>query len=135
MAVKKNNQKMLVKKLKKQVKKLQSRETKARNKLRTVLKKLRKQGTSFKRKLTIKARELQAQLADAQASAYAKLAVDLERQLIKSIRSKGKALAVVVAKLEKKHLSKLKNKNIKSKTSYKRKKSTKNVSRMKRRVY
>lgn len=127
MAVKKNNQKMLVKKLKKQVRELQSRETKARNKLRTVLKKLRKQGTAFKRKLTTKARAMESKMADVQTSAYAKIAADLERQLAKGIQAKSKALVKAVSKLEKMQLSKMKKSITKKVKTRKSKKSTKSA--------
>ena len=85
-------QKILLNKLKKKVKLLQRKEAKARNQMRTALKKVSKLSQSYKIKLARKMREMEHKLAKTQAACYAKVAVDLENQLVKGIKRKVKAL-------------------------------------------
>lgn len=106
MAVKKND-KTLLKKLKKQVKLLQSKERQAENKLKSALKKLRKLGRAYKTKLATKARQMKGKIAETQAATYAKAALHMERQLLKGIDAKSKALESAISKIEKKHAAKL----------------------------
>jgi hypothetical protein len=107
MAVKKNHQ-VILKKLKKQVRALQKKEEQATNKLRSALKKMRTLGHAYHTKLAAKARQMKGKIAEAQASTYAKAAVHLERQLLKGIDAKSKALESAITKIEKKHTAKLK---------------------------
>lgn len=106
MAAKKNH-KVLLKKLKKQVGVLQRKETQTRNKLRAALKKIRKLGHSYENRLATKMQAMKDKLADTQASTYAKVAMDIERQLKKSVEAKASMLKSMVDKLEKKFISKL----------------------------
>lgn len=101
-------QKALLKKLKKQVRVLQRKEEQARNKLSSALKKMRKLGRTYKSKLASKVRLIKGKIAEIQSTTYAKVASDLERQLLKGIEAKGKALRTAIMKLEKKHIAKLK---------------------------
>lgn len=106
MAVKKNH-KMMLKKLQKQVRLLQRKETIAKNRLRAALAKMRKLSRSYKSKLASKLRVMKSKIAKAQASTYADAAVHLERQLMKGIEAKGKVLASALNKIEKKYAAKL----------------------------
>lgn len=101
------NQKALLKKLKKQVRTLQRREAQSRNKLKTALKKIRKLGRSYKSKFVAKVRAMKGKISEAQASTYAKVAADVERQLKKGIEAKGKSIRSALAKFEKKYISKM----------------------------
>jgi len=128
MAVKKNYQIML-KNLKKQIRVLQRREEQAKNKLRSALKKMRKLGRAYQTKLTVKARQMKGKIAEAQAVTYAKVAVHLERQLLKGIDAKSKALESAITKIEKKHAIKLKKSlAAKSKKAGKAKKASRGAS-------
>lgn len=102
------NHKALLKKLKRQVRVLQYREEKTRKKLRIALIKLRQLGQRQKMKLATKMRIMQGKIAAVQASTYAKMAKDIERQMMRNIEAKGKALKTAIDKLEKKHVAKLK---------------------------
>ena len=106
MAVSKNHR-ALLKKLKKQVSMLQRKEKQTRDKLHSALKKMRKIGRVYKTKLANKMRMMKAKLAEGRALTYAKVAVDLERQLLKGIENKAKALAKAASKVEKQHAAKL----------------------------
>lgn len=106
MAVKKND-KLLLKRLKKQVRTLQRKEEQTRNKLRVALKKIRKLGRQYKSKLSSKMRAMKGKIAEVQSTTYIKVAADLERKLLKGIEAKSKALKLAIAKIEKKHLTKL----------------------------
>ena len=105
MAVKNHN--ALLKKLKKQVRDLQKKEEISRNKLRAALDKVRKLGRAYKRKLASKMHVMKSRIAKSHATAYAKIAADIERQMLKSIEAKSRAIALAVAKLEKKHVTRL----------------------------
>ncbi len=105
MAVK--NQKALIKKLKKQVRILKRKEEQSRNKLRAALKKAKKVGKTYKSKLARKMRMMKGKLAEAQAAGYAKVATDVERQMLKGIEAKAKVLKSAISKAEKKHIAKL----------------------------
>ena len=106
MAVKKN-QKTLLTKLKKQVRLLQRKEEQSRNKLKAALAKARKLGRNYKTKLKGKMRAMKGKIAEAQSSAYGKLAANLEREILKGIERKAKSLASVLSKIEKKQAAKL----------------------------
>lgn len=106
MAVKRN-QKALLKKLKKQVRLLQRKEEQGRNKLRTALKKMRKLGRSYKTKISKKLRTMKNKIVEAQAETYYKVATDIEREMLKGIDAKSKALKSSIHRLEKKHIAKL----------------------------
>ena len=106
MAVKKNH-KALLKQLKKQVRVLQKKEKQSRNQLRAALKKMRKLGRVYKSKLASKMRIMQSKIADAQASTYARVAADIERQMLKNIESKARSLRMAIDRVEKKHINKL----------------------------
>ena len=106
MAVKTNHM-ALLQKLKKQVRVLQHKEALAKNRLRKALKKIHKLGKSYKSRLASSVRAMKGRIADAQASTYARAAVDFERQLAKGIVSKGRAVKSALASIEKKHAAKL----------------------------
>lgn len=126
MAVKRVDRTIL-KKLKKQVRALQRKEQQARTKLKSALNKMRKLARGYQVKLAAKARQMKGKIAEAQATTYAKAALHMERQLIKGIDAKSKALESAITKLEKKHVAKLK-KNLakKGKKAGKTKKKTGN---------
>ncbi|RDI44815.1 hypothetical protein [Aquicella lusitana] len=105
MAVK--SDKVLLKKLKKQVRTLQRKEAQSRNKLRAALKKIRKLGRAHKTKLLRKARLMKAKIAETQAATYAKVAGEIENQLQKNIDAKSKSLQTALNKFEKKQIAKL----------------------------
>jgi hypothetical protein len=129
MAVRKDY-KTLVKKLTKQVRLLERKEEKARRQLGAAVKKIRKLGRTYKTKLASKLRTIKTKVAAAKTSAYEKVAANLERKMLKNIQAKGKALAAAIAKIEKKHVSKLtksvvkKGKTNKSKVKQRTKLST-----------
>ncbi len=85
-------QKVLLKKLKQQIKKLQDKEEQSREKMRAALKKVNKVGQTYKVRLARKMREMERKIAHSEAACYAKIAVDLENQLVKGIKNKVKAL-------------------------------------------
>lgn len=103
----KESEKALIKKLKKQVKNLQKKEEHNREKLKIALHKIKKLGRSYKFNLSSKMRTMKDKIAEAEASAYSKVAAELERQMIKNIEAKTKTLKVAINKLEKKKLAKL----------------------------
>lgn len=100
--------KILLKKLKKQVRLAQKKEEQSRNQFRSAVKKMRKLARTYKNKLANKVRLMQGKIAAVQSSTYAKVADDLERQLMKGIDAKRNAIAAALAKIEKKHVVKLK---------------------------
>ena len=100
------SQKALLKRLKKQIRVLQRKETQARNRLRTTLKKMRKLGKTYKSKLVSKMRVMKNKIAETRAVTYAKVAADIERHMLKTLEAKGKSLKNLITKLEKKHISK-----------------------------
>ena len=108
MVVKKNHL-GLVKKLTKQVKMLERKETKSRRQLSSAFKKIRKLGRTYKNKLSITLRTMKAKIAEAKTSTYIKVAADFECKMLKNIKAKAKAkaLALAIAKIEKKHSAKL----------------------------
>lgn len=99
--------KQLLKKLKKQVSVLQRREEQSKNKLKAALTKLRKLTRTYKTKLASNVRIMKVKIGQAQSSTYAKVANDIEKQLMKGIVAKGKKITSAIGKLEKKHISKL----------------------------
>lgn len=106
MAVK-NSQKALLKQLKKQVRLLARREEQAKNSLRVALQKIRKLGKTYKSKLAAKARTIKSKVASAQASTYAKAALDVERHIASGVEAKSRAIKSALAKVERKHAAKL----------------------------
>lgn len=106
MAVAKNH-KLLLKKLQKQINVLQRKEERSKNKLKAALKKLQKLTKTYKSKIASKIRIMKVKLGEARSSTYAKIAADIERQLMKEIAAKGKSISNALDKLEKKHSTKL----------------------------
>ena len=106
MAAKKND-KSLLKKLKKQVRVLGKKEERSRNQLKAAIKKMRTIAKQTRSKLMGKARFVKAKLAEIKGSTYAKVAVDLERQLLSGVEGKAKALAAALTRMEKKRIAKL----------------------------
>ncbi len=102
------NYRAMVKKLKKQVKKLQREKERNKNKLKATLKKARKLGRSYKSKLTGKVRQMKSKIAETQSTTYGKVAANIERQILKGVEAKAKALVSVMKGIEKKHAAKLK---------------------------
>jgi len=101
------NQTALLKKLKKQVRSLQRKEERSRNQLKAALKKAHKLGRVYKSKLASKIRVMKNKMAASHASAYAQVAADVQRQMLKSVETRSKALKASIQKLEKKYISKL----------------------------
>jgi AAA15 family ATPase/GTPase len=122
MAVKQNHTLML-QKLKKQVRELQKKEETAKKKLKIALAKIRKLSKSYKIKLDSKIRMVKGKMAEAEASSYAKTAIHLERQILKGIETKGKAIALALNKIEKKYAAKL-SKSISRKGKVKKSRKT-----------
>jgi hypothetical protein len=107
MAVKNKNSSLL-KKLTQQVRVLQKKEEQTRNKLRATLKKMHKLGNAYKAKLAKKMQVMQSKIVHAQSSTYIKMAANIERQMLKAVETKCRALAAAAAaKIEKKHAAKL----------------------------
>jgi hypothetical protein len=100
-------QKVMLQKLKKQVKLLQKKEEQSRDKLDAAIKKVKKLGKVYKTKLSKKVRSMQSKIAMAQAKVYIKVAADIERELLKGIEKKAKAVASAAARIEKLHAAKL----------------------------
>jgi hypothetical protein len=100
-------QKAMLQKLKNQVKKLQIKEEQSRNKLSVAIKKVKKLGRVYKTQLSKKVRSTQSKIALAQAKVYIKVAADIERELLKGIEKKAKAVADAAARIEKRHAAKL----------------------------
>lgn len=93
--------------LKKQVKRLQQKEERSRIKLNAALQEICKLGVAYRTKLKGKVRTMKKKISHAHHATYAKVAADLERQILKTIESKSKAIAVALAKIENKHVLKL----------------------------
>lgn len=85
-------QKVLLKNLRLQIKKLQDKEDASRAKMRAALNKINSIGRTYKVRLARKMREMERKLANTEAACYARIALDLENQLVKGIRSKVRAL-------------------------------------------
>lgn len=91
------NQKTLLKRLKKQVSALKRKEKIGRNKLRAALRKVAKLTRSHQSKLDRKAKQVKAKLAAAEAKVYAKLANAMKKrakQVKKAKKAVKKALDV-----------------------------------------
>lgn len=99
--------KLLLKKLKKQISDLQRKEEHGKNKLKAALKKLHKLSKTYKSKMASQIRIMKVKVDEARSSAYAKVAAEIERQLMKGIAAKGKSISNAIDKLEKKHITKL----------------------------
>ncbi|OGT38170.1 MAG: hypothetical protein A3F12_06775 [Gammaproteobacteria bacterium RIFCSPHIGHO2_12_FULL_38_14] len=106
MAVKKNQQ-ALIKKLKKQVRTLETKKNQSQNQRRAALKKIGKISRSFKAKLLQKSKQLKSKLAEVRALAYAKASTDFQSQLMKGVDGKARTLSALAARLEKKRIAKL----------------------------
>ena len=100
MAVK-TNQKVSIKRLKKQVRVLQKKEERSRHQLRAALKKIHKLAHSYKIKLANKLNEMKAKIAETEFASYAQAASDLQQQMLKSVNKKSKALKSVIGRFEK----------------------------------
>lgn len=85
-------QKLLLKKLKQQIKKLRNKEEQSRAKMRSALKEVNKIGHTYKVRLARKMREMERKIAHSEVACYAKLALDLENQLVKGIKQRVKVL-------------------------------------------
>jgi hypothetical protein len=133
MAGAKSHQHML-KHLKKQIRLLQRKEEQSRNQLRAAFKKMRQLSHSYKTKLATKVRVLKAKVAKAQASTYAKMAAEVERQLRKSMEAKGKAVAAAIAKIDKKHVVKLSRGVVKKAVKTTKRRPTKSMPSKKMRI-
>lgn len=105
-----NKHQALLTKLQKQVERLQRKEEQSRIKLATALKKIRRLSMTCKSNLAGKVRIMKNKLSPAHASTYTKMITDIERQVLRHIQSKGKALANAAANLEKKHFPPTKKK-------------------------
>ena len=105
--VARKNQTALLKKLKKQVRSLQRKEERSRNQLKAALKKARQLGKAYKSKLATNMRVMKNKLAASHASTYAKVAADVQRQMLKSVEIKGRVLKSSIQKLEKKYITQL----------------------------
>ena len=134
--------KLLLKKLKKQVRLLQRKNVQSRAKLNAALKKMRKMGRTHQTKLAKQKRLTVGKVGEARSAAYSKVASDLQGQLSKGINVKGRSIQSAINKIEKKHIAKLlkglakKGKKTKIKSSRpaaaKRKKIARRVTRKKR---
>jgi len=107
----KAKQKLLLKKLKSQIKKLQQKEEQHRVKMRTALTKVSKIGRTYKVKLASKMREMERKLANTEASCYTKIAADLENKLVKGIKSKLKALTAAAKRAKQSSAKRTKKKS------------------------
>lgn len=97
----------LIKRLKNKIKILQKKEEKSRRQLTLTLQKMRALADTYKTKWVRKIHVIQKKVGASQASTYAKMALQLERQLLKNIKAKEKALKIAINKLEKKHMATL----------------------------
>ena len=100
-------QRVLIKKLKKQIQRLQRKEEKGRHQLEAAFQKIRKVSRIYKNKLAIKVQFIKNKLAQMRASTYMGVAKNLEQQLLKNIEGKAKTLTSMIARAEKKHMTKL----------------------------
>lgn len=109
MVAKKNNaNKDLLKKLKVRLQKLEKKEAQSRHRLRMFVKNLQRQSVIYKKKLAAHMKVLQSKINAAHADGYAKVAFDLEHQILKGIQAKAKALASALGRLDKKQLAQIK---------------------------
>lgn len=99
-----NDEQVLLRKLKKQVKLLQQREEKSRAKLRCAMKKMRQMAKSFKSGL-VNMRVIKVKDSADTTSAYAKIAHQLEQQMLKNMAAREKALSDAMFKLERKNIA------------------------------
>ena len=104
----------VIRKLKTQIALLKKREEQSRRELKSALCKASKLGKIYKNKLAKEARVLKNKIASAEAAAYVKAAVELERSLMQRLKST----------IEKSDLAKMVKGflGVRSKTSRKRKK-------------
>lgn len=109
MAVK-NNHKVILIKLKKKVGELERKEKQAKKQLGLALKKIRKLARSYESRLAAKMRIMKRKVENAKASSYAKMAIQFERQILQGVEAKVRALASVLARIEKNHAANLKKK-------------------------
>lgn len=122
MAMKGNHQ-VLLKNLKMQVKRLVRKEEKAKKELRAAIKKMRSMSEGYKATIASKVKLLKHKLAEAHASGYVKAATEIERQLIKGVEKKARAVVASAVRLEKKAASKATRKTVK-KAKHSRKRKT-----------
>lgn len=98
---------VIINRLKKQVKLLQSKEQQGRKKLHAALDRVSKLGRVYRKKLEQKVRLMESKIAATRAVVYLKAASDIERQLLRSVERKAKAVAAAAAKIEKMHAAKM----------------------------
>ena len=101
------NHGMLVRQLKKQVTALQKREEKARRELMAALHKVRAIGSTYKRKLAVKAKIAKNKMVAAQAATYKRAAADIGKHLERKVAAKKKALTSAIVSVEKRFVDKL----------------------------
>lgn len=93
----------LVTKLKKQVKALEKKEMASRKQLQIAIKKMRHVGKGYKDELASKVRIISDKMTNAHFSTYHKAAKKIEKQLMKIAQEKINAVALALAKIERKH--------------------------------
>lgn len=116
--------KALVNKLKKQVKTLEKQEMASRKQMQDAIKKMRKAGEGYKDELASKVRIISDKMTHAHLSSYHKAAKKIEKQLMKIAQEKINAVALALAKIERKHATLLTKRFAKAKKKVKKTKVT-----------
>ncbi|MBA3660299.1 MAG: hypothetical protein H0W64_01075 [Gammaproteobacteria bacterium] len=101
------NHKASLLRLKKQLGRLQKKEELSRAKLKLALKNIRQLSKSYKNRLASRVRIMKVKLGKLQATTYASVADDIQKQLLRGLESKDKSLRAVIAKVERTHIAKL----------------------------
>src|SRR3990167_11318791 len=94
--VRTKNYRLLAQKLKKQLTAWRRKEKSARHKLRFALRKVKQIVLEHEKKLAAKANSVKQKALAGKAAGYKRMALDIERQLIRKISMKEKALKAAI---------------------------------------
>ena len=101
------NYRLLARKLKKQLTAWRRKEKSTRHKLRLTLRKVKQIALEHERKLAAKARSMKQKALAGKVAGYRRMALDIERQLIRKISMKEKALKAAILRVEKSYMNRL----------------------------
>lgn len=96
-----------IQKLKKRIHALERQQEQSRKKLQRAMTEARKLAKSYQSKLSAKVRDIKGKTTLDQASAYARAALEVERNMLKVAEKKAKALASAVMEMDKQHIADL----------------------------
>lgn len=96
-----------IQKLKKRIHALERQQEQSRKKLQRAMNEARKLAQSYQSKLSAKVRDMKGKTTLDQATAYARTALEVERNMLKVAEKKAKALASAVMEMDKQHIAEL----------------------------